>query len=431
MYSSLKFFVPIVTVGVAVCEARAVLPMSSATPSAIANAALAARRVCFRSIPDSLRWRTLTLGTLDRGDRSTRGRPADRGEQTADRECERGDPERGGDDAGEPVARLVEDDLAEAAAACDRGDDRRRDHEDRRDPDPADHERQRERELDAPEDPAAAHAHAPRSLDDVAVDAVDGEVRVGQDRRDREHDERGGVVPEAEPEDREAEGDEDGARERATHVRDADRDEGAAVEMAEQEAERQRNRESDAERRARELDVLERLHEQQVRVVAHEPKCVDERVHRCRLVHGVARRSVTTSAASHASASATVSPKEATISVLKTVGIASAIGRPSPLLRTTKPAIVPIEIVDTTAMRRPAKIAGSASGISTRRSVCRRVSPMPRLASFTSSGTSFRPMSVLRKRISSVYETSAISIVVQVRPVTGTRSWKSAALGIV
>src|SRR5579884_1017694 len=264
MYSSVKFFVPIVTVGVAVCEARAVLPMSSATPSAIANAALAARRVCFRIIPDSLRSGNADLRTLDRGDPPTRGGPADRPQHAARRERERGNPKRGGDDAGEPVARLVEDDLAEASPARDRRDDRGRDHEDRSDPDPAEDERQCKRKLDAAQDLTAAHPHPPRGLDDVWVDAVDGEVRVRQDRRDREHDEGCGVVPETDPEDREPERDEDGARERATHVRDADRNERATVEMAEQEAERQRDRERDPERGARELDVLERLHEQQV-----------------------------------------------------------------------------------------------------------------------------------------------------------------------
>ena len=38
---------------------------------------------------------------------------------------------------------------------------------------------------------------------------------------------------------------------------------------------------------------------------------------------------------------------------------------------------------------------------------------------------------MFRKRISSVYETSATSTVVTLSPVTGTSSWNSARLGIV
>ena len=48
-------------------------------------------------------------------------------------------------------------------------------------------------------------------------------------------------------------------------------------------------------------------------------------------------------------------------------------------------------------------IAGSASGSSTfAAAIWRGVKPMPRAASRTSSGTSRRPVSMLRKRISSV-----------------------------
>ena len=59
-------------------------------------------------------------------------------------------------------------------------------------------------------------------------------------------------------------------------------------------------------------------------------------------------------------------------------------------------------IVETTAMRSPATIAGSASGSSTRQSVWFRVRPIPRAASSTSGGTERRPASVFRKRISTV-----------------------------
>ncbi len=64
MYSSAKFFVPSTIVGfaptvfVALCAApadTAVSPIRSATPNETANAALAARRVCFRTISSSSR----------------------------------------------------------------------------------------------------------------------------------------------------------------------------------------------------------------------------------------------------------------------------------------------------------------------------------------------------------------------------------------
>ena len=76
-------------------------------------------------------------------------------------------------------------------------------------------------------------------------------------------------------------------------------------------------------------------------------------------------------------------------------------------------------------------IAGTASGSSTRRRTCRRVSPMPRAASSTSSGALRSPATMFGNRITSVYATSAISTVVQVSPLNGMSSWKSARLGIV
>ena len=61
-----------------------------------------------------------------------------------------------------------------------------------------------------------------------------------------------------------------------------------------------------------------------------------------------------------------------------------------------KAPMVAIEIVDTVAIRRPAMIAGVASGSSTWRKVCRRVSPMPRADSSTSAGTPRNPATMLR-----------------------------------
>ena len=67
-----------------------------------------------------------------------------------------------------------------------------------------------------------------------------------------------------------------------------------------------------------------------------------------------------------------------------------------------KAPIVAIEIVDTVASRRPARIAGAASGSSTRRKVCRRVSPIPRADSSTSEGTPRNPATMLRYRTKNV-----------------------------
>ena len=54
------------------------------------------------------------------------------------------------------------------------------------------------------------------------------------------------------------------------------------------------------------------------------------------------------------------------------------------------------------AIRTPAMISGSASGTSTRQSIWLSVSPMPRAASLVSAGTLSRPVTTLRKMISSV-----------------------------
>src|SRR2546423_630066 len=160
MYCSGKFFVPTMTFGFAAavrCDAAAVPPKTSGTPSAIANAALAARRVCLRTICPPC--------------------------------C---GPRRGG-------------------------------------------------------------PYPPRAP-------------LGEGDR---------VVPEADPQDREAEGDQDEARQRPPHVRDADRQERPAVEVTEPDPERQREQERDPDGRSRELHVLERLVREQAEVVVHEA----ERIH--------------------------------------------------------------------------------------------------------------------------------------------------------
>src|SRR5690349_4072669 len=111
MYSSVKFFAPTRTV-VARCDAWAVLPISSATPNATANAAFAARLVCLRNTESPFPgWRP--AGTLCTETVATRDEFARQAEQGAEPDRERGDPQRRRDDAAEAIARLVEDDVPE------------------------------------------------------------------------------------------------------------------------------------------------------------------------------------------------------------------------------------------------------------------------------------------------------------------------------
>ena len=61
-----------------------------------------------------------------------------------------------------------------------------------------------------------------------------------------------------------------------------------------------------------------------------------------------------------------------------------------------KIASVAIATVETVAIRMPAMISGTASGISTCQSSCRSVIPIPRPASFAASGTLARPALAFR-----------------------------------
>jgi hypothetical protein len=71
---------------------------------------------------------------------------------------------------------------------------------------------------------------------------------------------------------------------------------------------------------------------------------------------------------------------------------------PSPPAPAKKASVARPTVV-VTAMRSPAMISGSASGTSTRQSSCLSVRPMPRPASFVSSGTLSSPVRMLRKMI--------------------------------
>src|SRR6185312_10267150 len=101
---------------------QAVRPIRSATPKEIANAALAARRVCLRNIrcPPSL---ALPLsGPVLRETLRSRSHPARRGarherQDKCGRQRHRRDAQRGGEHAGFVVYGQIGHDLAEAAAS--------------------------------------------------------------------------------------------------------------------------------------------------------------------------------------------------------------------------------------------------------------------------------------------------------------------------
>src|SRR5277367_2238292 len=73
----------------------------------------------------------------------------------------------------------------------------------------------------------------PCGIDEVRVDAVDRVVGVGHDRRYRQDHERQLDDGQAEPEERDADRQHDETRQRASEVPDVDRDEAAAMQVAE------------------------------------------------------------------------------------------------------------------------------------------------------------------------------------------------------
>ena len=94
-------------------------------------------------------------------------------------------------------------------------------------------------------------------------------------------------------------------------------------------------------------------------------------------------------------------------------------------------AIVTRPIADTVAIRSPAMITGSASGISTFHRTWRRDKPIPTAASFTSASTASSPASVFRNRISKLYAISGMTTVVSENPVIGSNRKMNAIAGIV
>src|SRR5581483_8527025 len=125
------------------------------------------------------------------------------------------------------------------------------------------------------------------------------------------HRERDHVVDEADAEDGQEDRDQQDARQRPSDDRGADRDRRAAVEVPERDADRQRDGGTDPERRARQLELLERLVREEAGMVADEAEALEERVRVGGVeedhVHLTSTRRVATRRRSKASASATTS----------------------------------------------------------------------------------------------------------------------------
>ena len=192
----------------------------------------------------------------------------------------------------------------------------------------------------------------------------------------------------------------------------------------------------DRERRAGELELLDRLRQQQPGVVGDELERAGER---SRDDHANRTRAHGTSEAAEQRRAPVADERQRDRERARGVDLRLEgrrradrdEDRVAEASAARNAAIVAIEIVETTAMRRPPMIAGTARGSSTRNSTCRGVSPMPRAASSTSGEGLRSPATMFGKRMTSVYATSGISTVVVVSPVNGTSSWKSARLGIV
>src|SRR5258705_4096921 len=288
----------------------------------------------------------------------------------------------------QPVVLLEREpvhDVPPQAAECDEGAERGcGDDVHRRRADPREDQRKSERKLDPPEDAGLAHAHAAGRLDHVLVDAAHGDIRVGEDRRERERDQGEERRPEAEPVlhaeqragDRDRERDRGQRRDRATDVRDVHGDEAEAAGVPEEQADRQRDEHADQHRETGHREVLEDpgLHGVRpliVRRVDEPARNVAEQRHATR-VHGVSRPCTRTSSASATTARATERTAPAISSVVKK--------RWSPMrMRNPKPpcpisaVTVTSPMVLTVATRTPAMMTAAASGSSIRQRISRGV----------------------------------------------------------
>src|SRR5207302_745213 len=113
----------------------------------------------------------------------------------------------------------------------------------------------------------------------------------------------------------------------------------AAVDVAEPESDRDRDHQRHADCRARELELLAGLVEQEAQVVSDEGDRVAEGLHRAisLLAHGVSTRWAPAISAYTTTASSVVKTAAATNSVLKSVVMALKIGPPSPSSTMTAP----------------------------------------------------------------------------------------------
>src|SRR6185436_8068081 len=109
--------------------------------------------------------------------------------------------------------------------------------------------------------------------------------------------------------------------------------------------------------------------------------------------HGVQSHCTTSTISSRAVASRIISSDAVTTLPLKAGSLKISPPSPPAPAKNAKPAM---PTVDEAAIRRPAKIVGSAIGSSTRHRIWRRVRPIPWATSTVSAGTSCRPVMTLR-----------------------------------
>jgi hypothetical protein len=188
-----------------------------------------------------------------------RDRALDEAQQPVDREREHHGHDRRCDHSDEPVARLVENYVAQPSAARYRCERRGRDDVDGRRADAGEDERPGQRQLHHRQDLALVHAHPAGGVDGVRVDPVDGGVGVGEDRRDGEGDERDLDVDHAQAQQSEADRDQRQAGERPERVGHVDRNVGAAMAVAQPDAERQGEGEGEGDGDGAQAHVRERL----------------------------------------------------------------------------------------------------------------------------------------------------------------------------
>ena len=145
-------------------------------------------------------------------------------------------------------------------------------------------------------------------------------------------------------------------------------------------------------------------------------------------LHGVARRSPSRTRRSSAAARTTHSTPATRMFDLKLMSVRIAWPRPpAPAMNASEARPTVVVIGDAQAR----EDLGQRERQLDAPQQLRSVSPMPRAASFVSSGTLSSPVMMLRKMISSVYEVSAITAVLKPKPVIGSSSVYSARLGIV